>query len=277
MDVINTFLDNKHDTLLDTSRRFEMNILSSNIIFELVKDPFSLYRFVNIVPISARLLGGRAYLVNDLFVYKYDEQFKANSLSFITNLFAKLCGIRCPNLILSNIKYHIAGESYEGYEKSVQFIEYLPDWVDYSSKHPRSENFVKQLAALLAFDLVVANTDRFLFISRYIDNIIFKDEPGYEQMNLWDNPVINAGNFGFIGADMWSLDHRAYDEISYINKIHNLLDDEFLRNCSRLMGEFFELDQEQVLLFENKLRKYINRYMRLFPVFSELYNWIMSY
>lgn len=277
MDVITLFLQNRQlETILEVSNKFRLAILASPpIVLQLVRDPFPLYRFTEVQPISVRLLGGRAYLVNNLFVRKHDEQGRANSLSFITNLFAKACKIHVPNMILTDILYIVEGRE-SGGERSVQIIEYVPNWVNYSPALPRGGKFVKQLAALLAFDLVVGNGDRFLFISRSIDNILFRDDPEYEQMDLWETPQINEGNFGFVGTDLWSIDHRAHDDIHFILRLHRLLTEEFLQSCTVLMTQFFRLNLEERVLLGNKLSKYVRIYLALFPVFAQLHSWVTT-
>ena len=280
MDIITLFLQNRREqeTLLDVTNKFKLVILGcqSPTIFQLIERPFPLYRFTTIQPTVIKPLSGRTYLVDNLFVYKYDEQRKANSLSFITNLFARACKVNSPDMILSKPLYTIEGERYEG-EKLVQIIQYIPDWIDYSSAHPRSKGFVKQLASLLAFDLVIGNSDRFLFITKFIDNILFRDDPDYQEMDIWDSPQINEGNFGFVGSDLWSLDHRANDDLNFIIRLHQLATDDFLQSCSMLMAEYFQLNQREQVVLRDKLSKYLRHYLTLFPLFTQLHNWVNSY
>ena len=280
--VIDLFINdrNENDKLIDVSKKLEKVIISGKYkyIFKMLKSPFNLYEYSRILPDKFSKLGGRAFLVNNKFVWKHDEQLKANSLSFITNLFAKACKINCPDMIITDMKYNLDDPSeYDNEKELVQLIEYIPEWKDYSSEHPRSDKFVKQLSRLLAFDLVVANTDRFLFITRYIDNIIFSSYPGYEQMDLWLDPHINEGNFGFVGTDLWSIDHRAYDNLDYISKLHSLLNDDFIKECTKMMTTFFKLNKKEEIHFFNKVKKYIQYNLSIYPKFELLYNWIFSY
>lgn len=150
----------------------------------MLKLPLSAYKYYNITPKKLQHVGGRAYLADNLFIVKYDEQFRANSLSFISNLFAIACGLKVPNMILSN-KYSVGVNGFDGDEKMLQIMDYIPNWEDYSQDHRRSISFVKELARLLAYDLVVGNFDRFLFITRYFDNIIFANEPEWEDGEIF--------------------------------------------------------------------------------------------
>lgn len=137
-----------------------------------------------------------------------------------------------------------------------------------------SDKFVEQLSQLLAFDLVINNSDRFLFVWRYIDNIILKDDPEYEEMDLWADPEINEGNFGFVGNNLYSLDHRSDHRLSYIQQIHDLLTDELLDELSVLMAKFFKLSEDELNVFKLYLRTYVMNYMEKFPSFLELFEWI---
>lgn len=291
MDIIRLFLVNRIEDakLIDVMKQFERTVMSAGdpVVFQLVKNPFPLFRFTNILPTSSRHIGGRAYLMDGLFVNKYDEHFKANSLSFIANLFAKPCKVRCPEMILSEIKYIVQREDYGGDEQLVQIIEYIPNWNDYSHQHPRSVNFPKQLAGLLAFDLVIGNVDRFMFIFRFVDNTMFEQDPGFftsffeddefEPHEIWMEDIINEGNFGFVGLDVWSIDHTVFPEgIAYINKLHQMLSEAFLRECSLLMSQYFKLTDAEQVLFNHKLRKYVSRNLKLWPEFRPMYDWVME-
>lgn len=97
----------------------------------------------------------------------------------------------------------------DGDEDFLQLIDYIPSWKDYSHEHPRSSKFVKQLTGLLAYDLISGNSDRFLFIGRYIDNFLFTEDPEFEEHEIFiyeEESNINNGNFGFVGEDLWSID-----------------------------------------------------------------------
>jgi len=274
MDTIEFFLENREHTLIDACKQLSLLFSTyhhpypSSILFKLIKEPFTLYRFEKVPHHSVEKIGySRAYLINHEFIYKNEGTF-VNSLALITNLFAKLCGLHTPNMILGNPRKN----------EWVQIIEYIPNWIDYSHEHPRSGKFVKQLASLLAFDLVIENNDRFLFIFRYISIFILKENRDEEDddIDIWIDPPINEGNFGFVGSDLWSLDERAND-MKYIRRTHSILyplDDELLNIFSDLMGQFFKLDQENVALFSKKLKKYLARNFKLFPVFKEMYDWI---
>ena len=275
IETINLLLSNHHhnETLLELLNQLRAKLPKNkdSIVYRLLRPPFALFRFLDTKYESIKKINDRVYIINKEFVYKYDEQRKANYLSFISTLFAKACKIKTPNMVLANLHDFDFRPKYTNEEKSVQIMDYLPSWQDYSSEHQRGPKFGPQLASLLAFDLVIANSDRFLFIFRFIDNILFVDDPEYEQMDLWLDPIINEGNFGFIGLDLWSLDCRA-DKLDYILKVHRLLDDEFLKKCSRLMGQFFKLNRNEILTFEDKLNKYVSRYLELFPKFLQLYH-----
>ena len=279
LETINIILENisPNETLLQFLNRFRSKLSKSeNLVYQFLRPPFDLFQFLNNEHQSIDKLNDRVYLVHShigKFIYKYDEQRNANSLSFITSLFAKACHINTPNLILANLHDFDFRPKYVGKDRSVQIMDYLPNWQDYSMEHPRGDNFVPQLASLLAFDLVIGNGDRFLFIFRKIDNILFVKDPEYEQMDLWFDPIINEGNFGFVNSDLWSLDCRS-SNLEYILKIHRLLDKEFLKECTQLMSLFFKLDRNEAVIFEIKLNTYLARYMKLFPRFVQLYHLI---
>lgn len=259
-------------SLVDISS--EVNVGSCKDLKELFAPPFQLYLYESDLPRMIKHIGGRAYLINDKFIWKYDEQHKANELSFITNLFAKACGLNCPDIVVCKTDYFIENTLiYEG-PVLAQIVEYLPNWRNYTEeKSEKSNKFIKQLASILAFDLLVCNGDRFLFIWRLIDNIIFKNI--YPKMDLWLNPIINTGNLGIIDEELWSLDMRAHDDIKYISDVHNLLTKDFLLECSNLMGIYFKLSRSQIKYFNDKLTKYIGKYSEIFPYFNELYNWVI--
>lgn len=274
MNFINLFIDNKkrNVSFTDVNEKFESILMSARSTL-LMGKLIALYKYARTKPVSVKNIGGRAYLINGEFVYKHDEQFKANELSFISNLFAQACKVKCPNMILTTREDFIDKDSND---KLAQIMEYRPDWSNYSPEHPRSKSFVKQLARLLAFDLVAGNSDHFLFIDRIIDNIIFANDPEYGQMDLWDSPILNEGNFGFVGDDLWSLDHRANDDMSFILKIHKLLDKEFLSTCTRLMAKHFKLSSDEESVFRSKLSKYVARNLKLFPKFKVMHDWVMD-
>lgn len=276
MDVIDLVLSSGND-LIESALRLNDVVLSASdpIIFGIVKDPFFLCRHIESATMSVRHLSSRAYLVNNEFVYKYDEQDKANSLTFIANLFAKIVEVHAPEIILSDRKRDIPGINYDGDEKVVQIIEYLPEWEDYSDRHDRPEDFPEQLAVLLAFDLVVGNGDRFLFIFSHIDNALFADDLEYEQVDLWDEPAINKGNFGFIGDRLWSMDHRGDYDMEDLYRIHQLLTSEFLGDCSMLMGKYFSLTVQETARLSTTLKNRIERNLVLFPVFEKLHKYIL--
>jgi hypothetical protein len=280
MDIIQLFMNSKetNDSLIDVSRRFERIISSvkDDYIFQMVKSPLYLYQYVNDIPEEYSLLGGRAFLVNNRFVWKHDEQKNANSLSFITNLFATVCKINCPDMIITDKKYNLGDASPYDHEKNlVQIIQFVPGWKDYTPSHSRSDKFIKQLAAILAFDLTIANTDRFLFITRHIENIIFSSDPQFEPVDVWVNPPINEGNFGFVGTDLWTLDHRAIGDKNYIVRLHEILNDDFLSECTNLMANFFGIDDAKKYFFV-KLKKYLNHNLSMFSYFKSLYSWILN-
>lgn len=252
MDIIQLYLTN--DSFENINNRIKT--LSENVDKTIVKEPFYLFCYVDELPKSHKHLGGRAHLINNLFVIKDDSH---NMLAFFTNLFAKLCKISCPNMILSPLKYYKEGKIL------IQIIEYIPNWKNYSHEHSRNINFTKQLAKILAFDLIVGNTDRFLFITRYIDNII-----NSEQMNLWDEPCVNEGNFGFVNNNLWSMDHCA--NINYINKLHKLIGNKLIHDCSNLMKTYFNLNNIDSHMFEHKLYKYIEKYKKIYPLLEKLFS-----
>ena len=284
MELMVLFLTNRREqeSITDVSKKFEDMVINCPRIVPLLKDPFYLVPFTREIPTSIKPLGGpgsRAYVVNNKFVYKYDEQEYANELSFATNIFAKACGIKTVDMIISVLEYFIQdGQVHEFTPTVTQIMQYIPEWQDYTPDHPKDHKFVKQLAELLAFDLTVGNGDRFLFISRYIDDFLFKDDPEYDPYgeDLWDNPIINEGNFGIVNDDLWSLDERAYDDINYITRLHALLTEPFLDECTRLMGYYFKLTPDQMLLFRRKLVKYLDHDLALFPIFHRLHKWVIS-
>ncbi|SNW62696.1 Actin-Fragmin Kinase domain-containing protein [Orpheovirus IHUMI-LCC2] len=292
MEFMDVLLDNINVSSFVQTMTTIQNLFSTytnSPILLLSKDPIFLYKYVNEYPKKVKNIAGRALLVNEKFVYKDEYDDNANFLTFITNLFAKVCGLNVANILLCKPKYlitqklHVSNNklrsNYEienNNDKLLQIIEYLPYWSDYSNEHGRSNNFIKELAEILAFDLVVSNADRFLFIFRYFDNIIYKDDPEYEQMEIFDDPPINEGNFGFVGNKLYALDHRANSDIEQIIKLHNLLNDENINVCSELVSQYFKLNEMETILFNSILKNKIIDNLDKFPSFAKLHKWVTS-
>lgn len=280
MDIIQLYLDNRQgkETIFQVSEKLRIIIGNKNLIFDMVKYPFSAYKYYYINPGNITEISNRAYLSEDRkFVVKYDEQFRANTLSLISNFFGKACKLKSPNMILSGRLP--VNPNLDGNEDFLQLIDYISSWEDYSHDHYRSPKFIKQLAGLLAYDLVVGNFDRFSFISRYIDNFLFVDDPEFEQHEIFlddEDSDLNSGNFGFVGDDLWSIDDRCYHNVEFIKRLHDLCTFEFITECSRLMAEYFHLDRNEEITFRNKCWKYLNRNLLLFPVFEKLLYWALS-
>lgn len=290
MEFMDVLLDNINVSsfvhTMDTIQNLFSTYTNSPILL-LSKDPIFLYKYVNEYPKNVKNIAGRALLVNNKFVYKDEHDDNANFLTFITNIFAKVCGLNVANILLAKPKYLITQKlsvvnnkltsNYEiedNTDRLLQIIEYLPSWTDYSNEHNHTNNFIKELAEILAFDLVVGNGDRFLFIFRYFDNIIYKDDPEYEQMELFDDPPINEGNFGFVDHKLYTLDHRASSDIDYIYKLHSLLNEENLHTCSSLVGRYFKLSKDHIITFNNILRNKVIDNLHKFNNFLKVYNWV---
>lgn len=273
-----SLFSNGPGTLTEINESFREMIVKCWDISQFLADPFKLFFRILEPPITVKHLRGRAYTVDDRFVYKYDEQPDANTLSFITSLFGKVCKIRSPNMVLAILDYHIEDGLVHHEPQLAQIMDYLPNWQNYSHDHPKDDKFVKQLAELLAFDLTVGNGDQFLFIFRLIDDIVFADDPEYESQrdHLWDDPVINGGNFGFVHGDLWSLDARPEYTSEQLDQLHASLTDEFLMECVILMGQYFELTNNQMALFHKRLLKQLNRNLLKYPMFDSLHRWVLK-
>jgi hypothetical protein len=285
MDTIQLYLQQKRQglSILQASLKFEQSVISASreteLIFQLVSRPFYLCKFARVIPRELRRLAGRAFLADDNFVVKQDEHYKNNSLTFIANLFVRVCKVDVPDMILTKKRYNLPEDEQKDFDENMlQIIEYLPGWEDYSDSHPRSENFAKQLARLVAFDITIYNSDRFLFIAVLMDKIAFADDPDYEQPDdIEDFLQVNKGNFGFVGGDeLWSLDHSTVGDRELLNKLHSGIDDAFLDDCAAVTGRYFRLDDEAVTLFREQLEKYFNYNMTFFPLFMELYTWVLD-
>lgn len=239
-------------------------------------DPFKLFFRTLETPAKVKRLAGRAYSVNNIIVYKYDDNPNANELAFITSLFGKLCKIRSPNLVFTMLNYYIEDGTVHHEPRGAQIMDYLPQWRNYSRDHPKDDKFVKQLAELLAFDLVVGNGDRFVFIFRRVDDLIFVDDPEYipQSDQLWDDPVINEGNFGFVDGDLWSLDTFPAYTPEQLTRFHSSLTHEFLVECTELISQYFKLSNDQMALFHRRLTKQLGRNLKEYPIFRALHTWI---
>jgi hypothetical protein len=138
---------------------------------------------------------------------------------------------------------------------------------------------VKQLAGLLAYDLIVGNFDRFLFIARYIDNFLFTDDPEFEENKIFmddEDSNINEGNFGFVGEDLWSIDDRYAYNIEDLHRLHKLCTFKFITECSKMIAQYFHLNKNEEITFRNKCWKYFKRNMLLFPTFEETIRWAIK-
>jgi len=270
MDIINILLEvrekNKNMKIIEAVNICCDNIISSKnkqLSFALAKPPFNLLSYIyQTTKIRKQIDYSRAYIINNSYIKKFDPGYNTNS--FITNLFAQVCDVKVPQLLLTIDN-----------NKIYQVIEYLKQWRDYDNLHPRNYYFIEELAVLLAFDLTVGNGDRFLFITRYLENIIFKNDPDYDQMDIWDNPIINEGNFGFVGNNLWSIDHNAGD-LEYLQKLHNITDDKLLYSCCQLMSQYFNFNNIELKIFYDKLIIQYRKNMSYYAKFEEIYIWAIN-
>jgi hypothetical protein len=264
MDIVKLYMGGYNfDEINDNIKAASIGV---NII--VLKEPFNLFKYVGEKPISRKHIGGRSHLINDKFIIKDDGN---NKLVFITNLFAKVFGILCPNIVLSELQYYSEG-------RLLQIIEHIPNWCNYSHNHSRSENFVKQLAKLLSFDLLVCNTNRFIFIHKYVEKYILRRE---SLKNMIDcKPIdtfiepINEHNLGFVNNDLWSINHCAHNDIEHIIKYHNHIDPTLIGNCSKMMIQYFNIGERDSYMFEHKLSMYIIKYKKIINVFLQLHSLI---
>lgn len=256
MDVISIFLS--YNNIKDAVYSLTKNVQTCPDF--LLKSPFYLFKYARSHAIAIDKIKQELELItinnNIKYIRKHDELFNANKLSFIANLFAKLCKLKTPDIILLDI----------------QIIQYIPNWVNYYLGHPRDPKFTKHLAKILAFDLTIGNVDRFHFIFKYIDNILFKDDQEYQQMNIWDGEIVNDDNFGFVDGELWSINHMTLHTLKHIKKYHTLLTDNYLSIYSELMSQYFILDSK---IFNQKLNKYISYNLQHFNIYVQLYNWIL--
>jgi hypothetical protein len=105
MDIFELYLRNRqgNETIFQVSEKLRNVLGSRDLLFDMVKNPFSAYRYYYVNPGNITKITNRAYLSQDRkFVVKYDEQFRANTLSLISNFFGKACGLKSPNMILSD-------------------------------------------------------------------------------------------------------------------------------------------------------------------------------
>lgn len=97
MDILELYLKNHQgdETIFQVSEKLR-NVLGSNdLLLNMVKNSFSAYRYYYENPGKITKISNRAYLSqNRKFVVKYDEQFRANTLSLISNFFGKACGLK---------------------------------------------------------------------------------------------------------------------------------------------------------------------------------------
>jgi hypothetical protein len=203
----------------------------------------------------------RAFLITTKsrhkYVYKNDVD---NEKNVKTNDLLLSLGLKAPKNILFTVPFTIWGDQYLEEPSTVQIIEYIPEWENFVLKKAKDkvDNLPRQIAEILAFDLLVGNGDRFFFISRYIDNIFFKDDPEYEQMDLWDNPIINDGNIGIVHDELWTLDciFGSPDMIQFLKK----LTDEQLKDIEDLMIKFMEFDEKDSYYFRHYFKNYRQKF-----------------
>jgi hypothetical protein len=203
----------------------------------------------------------RAFLITTKskhkYIYKNDVD---NEKNVKTNDLLLSLGLKAPKNILLMVPFTIWGDQYLEEPSTVQIIEYIPKWKNFTLKEAKEkvDNLPRQIAEILAFDLLVGNSDRFLFITRYIDNIFFKDDPEYDQMYLWDDPIVNDGNIGIVNDELWTLDciFSEPDMIEFLKK----LTDEQLKDIEDLMIKFMEFNEKDSYYFRHYFKMYRQKF-----------------
>jgi hypothetical protein len=209
----------------------------------------------------------RVFLINNLFIYKNDEDVNENAVKMNSLLRSK--GLKSPENLLLTVPYTI--ELTEEYDdngelidssieiiktpSTVQIIEYIPNWHDFSIEEAKKKvnDLPKQISQILAFDLLIGNNDRFLFISRYLDNIFFKDDPEYTEMDPFDEPIINEGNLGIVDNDLWSLDIQSNENM--LEFLKNLTVKQ-LNDIQELMIKFMKFNPMEAKNFKEEFSFY---------------------
>jgi hypothetical protein len=185
------------------------------------KEIGALFRLLESDVVAVEKLASRVFIVTvdngKKYLYKYDEQKNANELTFLTSSLATYFGIFTPTILLLpridkivDMITEIDADFEQPRNSTCQIIEYIEEWSRQGDLRIRDINKILpldlgyDLGSLLAFNLFLGGGDQFLYLSRAVDNIIFKDDPDYTQMNRWGNPMIN--NLGIINNRIWSID-----------------------------------------------------------------------
>jgi hypothetical protein len=215
-----------------------------------------------------KTISSRVYIVENItgkFVYKYDEQYFTNELSFITICLLKYFGLHCPKTSLVKVPYFIRNNKINDTTRVAQIIEYLPKYSDANfDLIEEISHFHDKFAAIVAFDLFVANGDRFLFLFRYIDNLTYED---YQEIDLWDDPIDNKGNFSFIDDKIWTIDARCSNDTKIIKILHEFVPRHY-KEIAELVREYINKETlrevwgtDDLKQFETSLEKYFEKYL----------------
>lgn len=87
-------------------------------------------------------------------------------------------------------------------------------------------HYVKELARILAFNVITGNLDNFTFISYFLDNIYYASQPNFHAVNIFMAPMINEGNLLISQDKIWLID---LDDFA----LHNPSWSHFVRNLAR--------------------------------------------
>jgi len=170
---------------------------------------------------------------------------------FITNSLATHFKILSPNTILINTNQKMR-ESFKTMtedetittKSSLQVMEYI---IDFKNLRIRDLNNIPQLpnklGELLAFDVFIVNSDRFLYMTRLIDNKMFEDDPEYNKIESWDYPMVNLGNID--NGNLWSIEaFPNYVNVKDFYRYKKLIENEINLPSSYLLDRILDTTME---------------------------------
>lgn len=254
--------------ILDTDRQIYPD---ESVKFEGFPEEQVTNTFLSDKPVDIKSTSGRPLILTfedgTKFVYKDDEQHYANELSMVANILLTHFKLNTIPMILMN--YSLNNEKI----KNIQSMKYVEDLTEFNLEEMKKiPSFVEKLGKYIAFMLFVGDFDNFLFIGRFVDNIIFADDIDYNQMNLWGNPIINEGNVLIHNNDFLLIDIRPNSDPKYIAETHKIARC-FDYKIASLVAMQMNLSESQTEELTISIRKSFFHYMLSLVKFKKLYNW----
>lgn len=209
------------------------------------------------------------------FVVKYDEQYLANEFALVANLLLCYFGLNTPKMALMEFPYTL--NFYEKkvnrgpfYYQSMQYVDRLENFSIQAAKNVT--NYATKLGRYVAFCLFVYDFDNFVFLGRFIDNIIFVSDPEYVQMDIYDEPMLNGGNILIRDDDFMILDIRPWGDPEKIREIHHIVPT-LNYKIAELIGKYFEMNNSDIEDMSRSIAVSFDEYMKSVDKFADLYLW----